>query len=558
MNISNSRFTGIIILIGLLCSSCTIYAQLSNPVKGAIAISGSFGEPRTTHFHAGIDFKSRLGYPFDTIYAAADGWVSRFYVVGDGYGNAMMINHGEFSTVYAHMAHFMPTLGQFIDSVRYAVRRHEHIFEPDTNMVIVKKGEPIGILGNTGRSSGPHLHFEVRRSADQVALNPFKFGIKPSDKEAPTIKGIVIYSFSSDGQEIQKLYYPVVQKGNGAYALTQSELSVPAIVVGIGVHCYDTMDGATNHNGIYKLQIMANGEEIFSYKMDEISFETSSYIHAHMDYEAKLNKRYIMKGFRNVANPINIYQHDEKNGKIELFEHAFTPVNIKVSDIEQNVSELTIKLRRNMNLNLEDMVKLNAVYPMDSVSLECGNFSLFFPSRSFYQPSHIYCESGRNDLNLAQNRLIPLFKNIRVDYRLEEIPENKQKMLVYRKRDHVLTRIHHEWISDTSIQFIVRDFDHYFIGIDSIAPQIELLQSPGKGKRLKYKIMDNYQSSGSNTILKYELLINGVWSLCNMDHKTNTLWHDINFKPKGTPYEAELRVEDASGNVSYKKSRFTY
>ncbi len=98
-------------------------------------------------FHAGLDFKGPLGAP---IYAAAPGRIA-FAGVKQGYGNCIEIDHGNgLMTRYAHMSAFRARLGQ-----------------------PVAAGAVIGAIGNTGRSTGPHLHFEVR--LNDTAINPRPF-----------------------------------------------------------------------------------------------------------------------------------------------------------------------------------------------------------------------------------------------------------------------------------------------------------------------------------------------------------------------------------------------
>ena len=98
-------------------------------------------------FHPGLDFKGPLGAP---IYAAARGTVS-FVGQRSGYGNCVEIDHGNgLITRYAHMSGFRTVLGK-----------------------AVVPGEQIGLIGSTGRSTGPHLHFEVRIGDRPVNPRPF-------------------------------------------------------------------------------------------------------------------------------------------------------------------------------------------------------------------------------------------------------------------------------------------------------------------------------------------------------------------------------------------------
>ncbi|MBU7580333.1 MAG: M23 family metallopeptidase [Porphyrobacter sp.] len=115
-------------------------------------ITSGFGyrrDPFNGHaaMHAGLDFKGPIGAP---IFAAADGRVT-FAGVKSGYGNAIEITHGNgMLTRYAHLSRIGVKVGQEVAA-----------------------GTTIGGLGNTGRSTGPHLHFEVR--INDRAINPRPF-----------------------------------------------------------------------------------------------------------------------------------------------------------------------------------------------------------------------------------------------------------------------------------------------------------------------------------------------------------------------------------------------
>jgi len=93
--------------------------------------------------HAGLDFAAPQGTP---IYATADGVVTEASMSSSGYGNHVIINHGYgYETLYGHM-------------VRIKARRGQR----------VKRGEVIGYVGSTGKSTGPHLHYEVVKSGAKV------------------------------------------------------------------------------------------------------------------------------------------------------------------------------------------------------------------------------------------------------------------------------------------------------------------------------------------------------------------------------------------------------
>ena len=103
---------------------------------------------KTRKMHYGMDYSAKVG---TEIYATGDGVISKVKRSKRGYGNYVKINHGfGYETLYAHMSKYIVKKGQK-----------------------VKRGEVIGYVGNTGISTAPHLHYEVRK--DNKKINPVNF-----------------------------------------------------------------------------------------------------------------------------------------------------------------------------------------------------------------------------------------------------------------------------------------------------------------------------------------------------------------------------------------------
>jgi len=126
------------------------YMPLGRPVDGAITSKyGQRTDPLNSKqgFHVGVDIRGKHG---TKIRATAAGMVVKAFVNG-GYGNYVEIDHGNgYRTVYGHMQN-------------YVVKKGES----------VKRGQIIGLVGSSGRSLGPHLHYEIRLHRRPV--NPAKF-----------------------------------------------------------------------------------------------------------------------------------------------------------------------------------------------------------------------------------------------------------------------------------------------------------------------------------------------------------------------------------------------
>ncbi|MGB4770911.1 MAG: M23 family metallopeptidase [Chitinophagaceae bacterium] len=134
----------------LLASTPAIQPVANKDLKRVASGFGSRIDPvyKTIKFHAGLDFAAPQGTP---IYATADGRVTTAGNTGNGFGNHVEINHGYgYETLYGHM-------------VRVKVRSGQ----------MVKRGEVIGWVGSTGKSTGPHLHYEVHKGGRP--LDPIYF-----------------------------------------------------------------------------------------------------------------------------------------------------------------------------------------------------------------------------------------------------------------------------------------------------------------------------------------------------------------------------------------------
>jgi murein DD-endopeptidase MepM/ murein hydrolase activator NlpD len=134
--------------------------QFVSPVNRQFQLSGTFGELRTNHFHAGLDIKSRNGTIGDTVYAAGSGYISRISVDAFGYGNAIFIDHPNgFTTVYGHLDRFSPVLQEYVKQEQYKREESEVDLYPAPFQFPVQQSDEIGILGNTGHSVRPSFAF---------------------------------------------------------------------------------------------------------------------------------------------------------------------------------------------------------------------------------------------------------------------------------------------------------------------------------------------------------------------------------------------------------------
>ena len=195
------------------------------PIDNEIKITSKYG-PRRRQMHTGTDLKLYVG---DTVRAAFEGKVRIKSYERRGYGYYLVLRHPNgLETVYGHLSKFLVTENQ-----------------------IVRSGEPIGLGGNTGRSTGSHLHFETRflgKDINPEEIIDFANGVPYKDEYVfhnikVNGKNTNLYSTSADALAIHR-----VKKGES--------LSVIAVKYGT------TVDELCKLNGITKTSILSIGQAI--------------------------------------------------------------------------------------------------------------------------------------------------------------------------------------------------------------------------------------------------------------------------------------------------------
>ena len=283
-------------------TSSIVFAQLpkdyfSDPLKVPLVLSGTFGELRSNHFHSGLDLKTQGKEGLD-IHSSAAGYVSRIKISHYGYGKVLYIKHSNgYTTVYAHLQKFSPKIEAYVKAKQYAKESYTIELYPNNEELKVDKDEVVAISGNTGGSSGPHLHYEIRDPQSRP-MNPMLFGMEIEDTKKPIVNTVWLYPLNQEahinGESAPyKLKTTLLEDGtlktNPVFACGE---------IGVGVSTYDQQNGAKNKNGIYKINSSVNGTENFELEMKRFSFSETRYLNRLIDYGYfKENKSRITKLF---------------------------------------------------------------------------------------------------------------------------------------------------------------------------------------------------------------------------------------------------------------------
>lgn len=531
-----------------------------SPLGIDLILSGNFGELRSNHFHSGLDIKTqqREGLP---IYASADGYISRINIGHFGYGKALYIQHPNgYTTVYAHLQKFAGEIQKHVKTNQYQKESYEIELFPDKNVLPVKKGDVIGYSGNTGSSGGPHLHFEIRDSA-QRPMNPMLFGFDIPDQKKPIINGLFLYPIGEDAMvnnSQNRTKIRLIQIEEGVY---KTEDFTAFGEIGFGVSTEDQLDGASNKNGIYSIEAKLNTTKKFEVRFDKFSFSETRYLNRYIDYAYfQTDRSRIQKLFRQPNNPLSVIIDEENNGILQIEDGQDYSYTITVKDFKGNTSSIivpvkgekkTIDFPRTFNENHE------FVYANHSHSLTKGKFNIYFPANTLYEDTYLDISASGDTLKLHKNE-VPLHKNVSITADISDFPPADYDKLFIGKLNY---RRAPGYVKTTrkgdKLTASTRDLGEFGIVYDTIPPVIQPLNfSDGKWissqNVLKIKISDALSGISS-----YRATINGKFILMEYEYKTNTLTYDFEDNINdSTENNLKLIVIDNVGNSATFEAKF--
>ena len=555
-----------------LVVSQVLFSQQINiqpPIDFPILLSGNFGELRSTHFHAGIDIKTQ-GETGKKIYSIEEGYVSRAKIQAGGYGHALYITHPNgYTSVYGHLQEFFPELESWIKDLQYKKKSFEVDQYFEKGKFPVKKGEVVAISGNTGRSSGPHLHFEIR-DENQVPLNGLKFGLPIVDTISPVMRNLVVYHDANiesihnsekeflllgNVSEVHKLNTPVIANGNVAF----------------GLEIYDYLNGTKNRCGVYSLELFVDDIKVYSMQIDKVSFSQMRYIKSYSDYEAKkMQRASVHKLFIEPNNRLQIYNPQFSNGIFTLSDSSSKACKIIAKDAYGNSSTLlfTVKQKDVGLAKTDNSSKRFLSYKSGHVIEEDGaHFKI--PGGALY--SGVYMDFTKfpsdsskyfSSFYVFGNQLVPMHKYPELSLHVGKIKNQVVDKLLIARFDtsgEVISeggRYKEGWVTAK-----VEGFGKYAIIADTTVPHIKKVSFKEKGwysngDKLTFKITDNL--SGIKT---YNGYIDDKWVLFEYDAKSDNLIYKIDparIEQTGGLHELKIYVMDERNNISSFKGNFYF
>ncbi len=537
--------------------------NFQSPLGIDLILAGNFAEMRSNHFHTGLDIKTngREGYK---IYAIDSGYISRINVSHYGYGNAIYITHPNgYTSVYAHLSTFPKQVLDYVRKKQYEKKSETIQVFPGPNELKVKKGDVFAYSGNSGSSSAPHLHFEIRETESENPINPLLFNFDIKDDIQPKLLDIKVYPLEGGYINGKKSEYNMDLKGAaGNYTIAYDAPVSFKGKIGLAINTIDYLNGAGNQCGIYTIELYVDEKLKFKQKLEKLDFSTNRYINTHSDYlEYRLNKQSYHKSFVSKNNKLKIYEVIEDKGRIffeDTLEHNFKYI---VKDVYGNTSTVSFKMKseglsgeENETQTGEDVLDAN-----DKNIVQKDGFEAILPRNTIYDDLKYeykteHLSNAHAPLHQFSNDHIPVQQYFVLKLKTVNIPKGAEdKALIVEmssNKRHAYAKGGKYY--DGWIETEVKSFGNYSVKIDTLPPSVVPINiSDGKNmvslNDIQFKISDNL--SGIDT---YETYVDEKWILSYYNTRKGSLtipFDEYNIVSEGN-HILKVIVKDERKNVT--------
>jgi hypothetical protein len=540
-----------------------------NPLDIPILLAGNFGECRANHFHGGLDIKTE-GKENMPVKAAADGYVARVKIEKAGYGHVIYINHPNgFTTVYAHLNSFMKSLEDYVHKEQYNKETAELDISFKAGEFPVKKGQQIALSGNTGSSTAPHLHFEIRQTEDEHSLNPQLFGFDINDKIAPKPLKLGIYDLTRRIYEQTPAMYPLQQKGNGYWTIPDT-IVVASEQTGIGVVINDFMNGSDNTLTYHVANMYMNDALTITIRLNNIGNHDTRYMNAYADYKQKqLTGEWVQCMFQMDGNLLDhIYEYTSsykklsQKGKLEAGAGSIKQIKLEFIDANENSTSIFFYMK---------VIPANNQTPITS----CSNKFMFSNKNTFsneevaiimdeYSIYESLCfdYSSKTDPDAYSKRLqlhrtyVPVQKDFGLYMNATKpVPaglENKIALIYNDGKDDIGKAAEH---NDGWYKATVRKFGEYRLVLDTIPPIVKPQQPDGANLAKAGEIVITAMDA-TTSVSNFRAELNGKW-LCFEARMGNKFVYKFDERcPKGKN-KLNIVATDENGNKQTMVYNFT-
>ncbi|MDB5227971.1 MAG: hypothetical protein JWN78_2164 [Bacteroidota bacterium] len=522
----------------------------SKPVNLPFNLAGSFAEPREDHFHSGIDIKTN-GVEGEPVFSIYNGYVSRILVSPYGYGRAIYITHTNgYTSVYGHLSKFNAAIEEYVHKQHYNTQNSELDLKINPSLFPVKQNDTIAFSGNTGGSTAPHLHFEIRNTKTEEALNPLDFYPNEFyvDTIPPQLNKVKIYRFDSLFYNATTEILPL-KKENAYY--TTMRIPVSEKYFCLSLEGFDKQDNSENKNGIKKIEVFQNNAIAFKYDITKIDFSSTRMCNAFVDYDEMMNDSgYFYNAYQLKKNTLDIYSVG--NGFLSTRTDDSIDLKIYCYDYNENKTEIHLKFIFYKKQPVPFPKDLKEIFVEKYDSIEQGNFRMKFQSNTFFDDLLMgkITYPGRDSLSdmfSVYSKYNVALKKPAVIEITTPVKKLRSKIVIMNEDNNGKKKALASNSDDKKIYGQTRSLGLFYLQYDTTRPLVKLLNLANDSTFFSPNILVKIKDDLSG-IANYNGYIDGHWVNFYYDAKNDMITYNFDeYCPKGV-HTLKVSVTDKKDN----------
>ncbi|MBR5893850.1 MAG: M23 family metallopeptidase [Bacteroidaceae bacterium] len=533
---------------------------LSSPFSFELLLSGNFGELRSNHFHAGIDFKTQgaVGRP---ILAPADGYISRATVTAGGYGRAIYVTHNNgYITVYGHLDSFIAPVAERVRQQQYSGEYFAVDVSFDEGEYRVMRGDTIAFAGNSGYSFGPHLHFEVRANDGSLLVSPMRFYLdKLTDTKAPRVQAVALTPRQGQGI-VEGGCSTVVRK------VVQSALRDTLQAwgwVGFSLKCDDIMNNTSNKYGVYSVELFVDDSLRFCSRMDEYPIADTRFINASVDYPRYFEKgEWFWRSYILENNPLPILSADKNRGWVDIDQERLYNVKYRIADFHGNITQCNFVVEGKCDTIQQPCdTAAHYLYWFINNTIAYEGMRLDVPSGQLFENTALAVQEQPSRYGISRcysfgSTVVPLRKEARISLQVNDtLGLDSSKLYICRLMEKGHVAVGGEY-KDGRVTANVPLLATYEVAVDTVPPSVKPVapKNWARNGQIVFSVGDKGRG-----IKSFKGLLDGKFILFEYSSKSGRLTCNMRReKVRRGKHQLLLTVTDNAGNTTTIERTITY